>query len=112
MTYPIWHHYLWPTELILRGVNLTTKKFVKSKISCEDERTIRHLNVSLSEATQVCTYSHRTPSDVGQCECVSIRGRLFACDHSRATKIFDSYSMDLSNYVFKFHACFSIIDYL
>ena len=56
-------HDLWPSQLVLGGVDLLAQQFVESREACEDHGALLHLNHTLAQTIEVRTNTNRSVID-------------------------------------------------
>mmetsp|Transcript_1162 Transcript_1162/g.2483 ORF Transcript_1162/g.2483 Transcript_1162/m.2483 type:complete len:482 (+) Transcript_1162:570-2015(+) len=106
------HHHLRTAKLVLACVHFTSEELVQRQVTSEDERAVRHLDVTLAEATQVRTNPDGASSDIRKRESISVCGRLLTGNHTRTTQVLDTNAMDLADDISELHARFVTVDNL
>mmetsp|Transcript_23249 Transcript_23249/g.49496 ORF Transcript_23249/g.49496 Transcript_23249/m.49496 type:complete len:332 (-) Transcript_23249:2231-3226(-) len=92
-------HDLRSTKLVLRVVDTASKKFVQGRESSQDDRSLLHLNHTLSETDEVGTDTDTSSSDVTERKNFVVRSRSFTCNLSTSLKILNSDSVVRSNHI-------------
>ena len=90
-------HDLRSTELILRGIDRTSKQLVESRVSSQDNGTLLHLNDTLSKTDKVGSNTNTAASDVTQSKDFIVGGRGLSSNLSTSLQILNTDSVLGSN---------------
>mmetsp|Transcript_17265 Transcript_17265/g.25139 ORF Transcript_17265/g.25139 Transcript_17265/m.25139 type:complete len:437 (-) Transcript_17265:1240-2550(-) len=93
MRYTVGEHDLGSSQLVLRIVNLTSEKFVKSRETSKDHGALLHLDDTLPKTDKVSSNSDTAPSYVTKGENLIVSFGGFSSDHTTSLQVLHSNSM-------------------
>ncbi len=102
-------HNLRTTELILRGVHLLSEQLVQGGITSQDNRSLLHLDNTLSETDKVGSDSNTTSSNVTESKDLVVSLGSLASNLSTSLKILDTNTVFSSNHIVKSPAIIDLV---
>mmetsp|Transcript_49264 Transcript_49264/g.73463 ORF Transcript_49264/g.73463 Transcript_49264/m.73463 type:complete len:229 (-) Transcript_49264:4376-5062(-) len=101
MRHTIGVHNLRSTKLVLRVIHFTSKQLVQCRVTGEDNRSLLHLNHTLSQTNKVGSNANRPSRHITECEDLVVSSGCLASNLSTSLQVLYTNSVLRSNDIVK-----------